>query len=210
MLLSVLALALGAAVMRWQAARHFSPEPPYRVLRALGPGMELRRYGPMVLAETRTSGSYETAPYEGFRRLAGYIFGGNGGRESIEMTAPVTQAGERLEMTTPVTHADAEGGHVIAFVMPAGRSLASLPRPDDERVRFRELRARTVAVLTYSGFADEAAFGARAAELRAALSDAGLVVAGEPVSARYDPPSVLPPLRRNEVWIEVEGELATR
>lgn len=203
MLLAALALIGGAVVVRWQAARHFSPEPPYEVVRSLAPGVELRRYAPMVLAETSAAGSYESAPYEGFRRLAGYIFGGNRGRQSLEMTAPVTH--ERLAMTTPVTHARGEGGHVIAFVMPAGRALASLPLPDDARVTFRELPARTIAALTYTGFADEAAFEARAAELSAALREAGLVATSAPVSARYDPPSVLPALRRNEVWIEIEG-----
>jgi hypothetical protein len=210
MLLAALAVLGGAAVVRWQAARHFSPEPPYTVLRTLAPGIELRRYDAMVLAETETGGGYESAPYEGFRRLAGYIFGGNRGAESIGMTAPVTHEGERLAMTTPVTHAPEGSGHVIGFVMPEGRSVSSLPAPNDARVRFREVPARTIAVLRYAGFADEESFRARTAELTEALRAAGLAPTGAPVSARYDPPSVLPFLRRNEVWIEVADALAAR
>lgn len=204
----VLALLVGAALARWQAARFFVSEPPYRVVRRLGPDAELRRYAPMVVAETETSGSYDRAPSDGFRRLAGFLFGGNQARTSLAMTAPVTH--ERLAMTAPVTHATPEGAHVIAFVMPPGRSLDSLPAPDDARVRFREVPARTVAVLTYAGAADEAAFRERADVLDATLRAAGLTPISEPVSARYDPPSVLPFLRRNEVWIEVAEPDAAR
>jgi hypothetical protein len=210
MLLAALALVGGAAIVRWQAARHFVLEPPYAVLRSLAGNVELRRYEPLVLAETETGGGYDSAPSEGFRRLAGYIFGGNRGGESIGMTAPVTHEGERIAMTAPVTHAPDAPGHVIAFVMPAGRSAASLPTPNDPRVHFREVPARTVAVLTYSGSADETTFRARAAELESTVRAAGLEPAAPPVSARYDPPSVLPFLRRNEVWIELAPSLAAR
>lgn len=136
MWLALTGLVLSAGLLRWQLARHFVSEPPYEVLERLGDGVEIRRYEAMVVAETRIEASFDAAPNQGFRRLAGFLFGGNRGGESLAMTAPVTQTGERLAMTVPVTQAvtgDASTGaaSVVAFVMPAGRALSSLPIPDD-------------------------------------------------------------------------------
>jgi len=79
-------LLVGAAVVRWQAAGRFCEEPAYEVEGALGANAEIRRYAPRVLAVTRVSASdRERAVSEGFRRLAGYIFGGNVSAASIAM-----------------------------------------------------------------------------------------------------------------------------
>ena len=68
--------------------------PSYRVEEQIG-DVELRRYEPYVVAETRVSASLEQAGNRGFRLLAGYIFGGNttaaGDSTKISMTTPVTQ-----------------------------------------------------------------------------------------------------------------------
>lgn len=214
-----LALGAGAAVVRWQAAGRFVEEPRYEVERSLGGGIELRRYAPRVVAATRVRArSYDEAVYEGFRRLAGYIFGGNAGRAEIAMTAPVTQGpalgvastgpteGERIAMTAPVTQAASteEGAWEVTFTMPAARTLEDLPAPDDARVQLRALPGERLAVLRYSGFAGPEVIAARTRTLRERLEQEGLVAVGEPVSARYDPPYTLPFLRRNEIWLRVE------
>ncbi|MCF8016864.1 MAG: heme-binding protein, partial [Chromatiaceae bacterium] len=86
-------------------------EPAYEVVRE-GPGFELRRYQPQLLAETKVQGRFDKVGGEAFRILADYIFGNNQAAEKIAMTAPVTQrpaasdddqAGTRIEMTAPVT-----------------------------------------------------------------------------------------------------------
>lgn len=50
--------------------------PTYRIEERIGK-IELHRYEPYVVAETLVEGSLERAGNGGFRRLAGYIFGGN-------------------------------------------------------------------------------------------------------------------------------------
>lgn len=202
------ALALGLA--RWQLTRLFTKEPTHELERRIG-ALEVRRYAPLVRAETDVAGtSWDDALDAGFRRLARYIFGGNIARERLGMTTPVTSRsrrargeGEKVAMTTPVTTHARDGVHTIAFVMPEGRSIDDLPIPEDERVRIAEVPERRVAVLRFRGAYD----GTRTAEKQRELLDLvrreGLVARGEPSFAGYDPPWTLPFLRRQEVWVEI-------
>ncbi len=185
--------------------RSGTEEPRYSVAERLG-DVEIRRYAPRLAAETTVSGDATAARGEGFRRLAGYIFGANQGRTRIEMTAPVAQStaarsGERIAMTAPVAQAPTEAGWVIRFFLPAG--LADAPVPNDARVRIVPVPAETVAVLRFSGLATDAAIANQRAALLAALSGTRWRPAGEPVTWFYDPPWTLPPLRRNEVAVPV-------
>lgn len=178
--------------------------PAYVIVRAWEDA-ELRRYGSTVVAETRVEGPREAAGTEGFRRLAGYIFGGNRARASIAMTAPVGQApaGERIAMTAPVGQAPADGAWVVSFTMPARWTLDTLPIPDDPRVTLREVPGSLVLARRYSGTWSEARWAQEAAALDAVRAREGLRAIGEAVWARYDPPWTPWFLRRNEVLLPV-------
>ena len=165
---------------------------------------DIRRYAPYIVAEVIVSGSAESASSEGFRLLAAYIFGANGGSRKIAMTAPVTQTPVKLPMTAPVTQSRSEGGFHVHFAMPAGYTLATLPVPNDSRVKLFEVPAQRVAVCRYSGRWTEKNYAEHLTELRASLAADGLTTHGEPVLARYDAPYVLPFLRRNEVWLALD------
>ncbi len=122
--------------------RSGTEEPRFEVVDRVGE-VEIRRYAPRIAAETTVPGEEDAARTEGFRRLAGYIFGGNARRDRIAMTAPVAQArGERIAMTAPVAQAGDAGGWRIRFFMPAGYSMDTLPVPDDARVTLVEVPAR--------------------------------------------------------------------
>ncbi|MCV7179785.1 SOUL family heme-binding protein, partial [Mycolicibacterium sphagni] len=95
-------------------------EEPMYLSEPLSGGVEIRRYGPRIAAETTVLEDDEQARNTGFRRLAGYIFGGNSRQTSIAMTAPVAQSSEKIAMTAPVAQSrDPQGGSVIRFYMPA-------------------------------------------------------------------------------------------
>lgn len=123
------------------------------------------------------AGSYSEAGNAGFRRLAGYIFGGNRGDEKIAMTAPVAMApysGQRIAMTAPVDSArDGNGGWRIAFYMPAGYTLESLPQPLDPRVTLRVVPGGESPPCAFP-VAAQAQFAEPTAELVQALADAGV------------------------------------
>ncbi len=179
-------------------------EPHYDVVERMGDA-ELRAYAPRLAAETVVSGPAEAARGEGFRRLAGYIFGGNAGGSRIAMTAPVVQAdagaGQRIEMTAPVAQAPAGAGWSIRFYLPA--DLADPPAPRDARVHIVTVPGETMAVLRFSGIASDDAIAAQRARLLGLLAPSTWAPSGPPVTWFYDPPWTLPPFRRNEVAVPV-------
>ena len=210
MLARITALAAGLAVAACSVVgdRRGTEEPAFDVLGRAG-AAEIRRYAPRIAAETDLEGDAETARNDGFRRVAGYIFGGNRGAEKIAMTAPVAQApaaGERIAMTAPVAQAaTGPGSWTIRFYMPGKWTLATLPVPNDPAVRLVEVPGETMAVLRFSGDRGAAAVAARQAELLRGLAGTAWAPWGEPVAWFYDPPWTLPWLRRNEVAVPVAG-----
>ena len=165
-------------------------EEPAYVLERTVEGLEIRRYAASVVAETDVEGTYSDSISDGFRRLAGYIFGGNAPAQQIAMTAPVGAAphggGQRWTIT---------------FTLPSALSLDKAPQPVDKRVHLRALPERSVAALRFGGRADDNTLRVRARELANVLARAGLRPAGEPQLAQYDPPWTPEARRRNELLV---------
>ena len=178
-------------------------EPPYSVVLHEG-SFEIHDYPSLALAEVTAPGGRNSAAYSGFRRLAGYIFGGNARKQSIEMTTPVIElrAGATGEPTSPSSQPQ---GWVISFVMPHGLSLEAMPKPNDNAVTLRQLRPTRFAVVRFAGLAGNDSVAAKTAELKAFLAAKGLTPIGPPVIAQYDPPWTLWFLRRNEIMIPIGG-----
>ena len=169
---------------------------------------EVRRYDTRVVAETQVVGSRKEAENEGFRRLAGYIFGGNRGKAKVAMTAPVGQRAEprKLAMTAPVGQRAEGEGWTVSFTMPSGETMATLPEPSDARVTLRELPESRFAVVKFSGRWTEESFAKNTESLRTWLGEHGVQAAGAPEVNRYDPPWTPWFMRRNEVWVPIEDQ----
>ncbi len=183
--------------------RSGTEEPKFEVVGAVG-SVEVRQYGPRIAAETVIAADEDSARSAGFRRIAGYIFGGNTTNAKIAMTAPVAQSSEQIAMTAPVAQSqDASGRWVVRFFMPASYTMASLPTPNDPTVRLVEVPGETMAVLRFSGFGSVSAMDDQRAELVRALKGSKWTPSGVPVAWYYDPPWTLPFLRRNEVAVPV-------
>lgn len=189
-------------------------EPAYTHQR-ITDAVEIRRYGPRIAAETLVDADEIRARDIGFRRLAGYIFGGNRASQSISMTAPVSQqpsrGGQQIAMTAPVVQSAAvEAGWAIRFFMPAKWTMETLPTPNDDQVRLVTVPPATVAVLRFSGDRSPKAVASRTEELLNILRDNGIEPTGDAESWFYDPPWTLPMRRRNEVAIPIDPASAPR
>ncbi len=181
--------ALGLGGFRWQLQRLFNDEPDHDVERRIG-RLEIRRLAPRIEARTTIEvEDFDRGLELGFQRVFEYIGGGNRTGEEIAMSSPVT-ATHRL-------------GFTVGFVMPPGRTRPSLPVPDDDRVILCELLPQRVAVLRFRGRYNAGNVGAHESELLRLVAEAGLEAVGPIVFAGYDPPSTLPILRRNELWVEL-------
>lgn len=159
--------------------------PPYVVEARLGE-IEVRKYAPHVLAEVTVRGDERQALNQGFRLLAGYIFGGNTAQHSIDMTAPVGQSGTSDVWT-------------VTFTMPSEWTLDTLPTPNSDAVRFRDVLENRQVVYTFSGRATSAALAEAEAKLRAEAAANELETYGPLNTYYYDDPMTLPWKRRNEV-----------
>lgn len=183
-------------------------EPVFKLVHKSG-AFEVRDYPALIAAEVSVGGDRSEAVNSGFRLLAGYIFGGNTRSQSIAMTARVIQgpqAGETIAMTAPVTQTGNADAWVIRFIMPGSYTLDTLPTPNDPKVQLRTLQPSRVAVVRFSGLADEADIAQKTAELNDFIAANHLRAAGPPSLARYNPPWTLWFLRRNEVMIPLQLE----
>jgi len=179
-------------------------EAKYTLIEKSG-AFEIRDYEPHLLVETIIDSSLEEAGNLAFRKLFRYISGDNVSSNSIAMTAPVSQEarGNRIAMTAPVGQQSVKGGWAVSFMMPAGYTLQTLPMPTDPTLSVREVPARRVAVIRYSGTWTQKRYLGNKEQLESWIRNKGLTTTGEPVWARYNPPFTPWFLRRNEVLIPI-------
>ncbi|HEX2692080.1 MAG TPA: heme-binding protein [Kofleriaceae bacterium] len=182
--------ALRLGTLRVQLARWLSFEPAF-VLQGKAGDVELRRYDALIEACARVDDvTLEEAIDHGYGRLAGYICGDN-------------QTGELLARTTPILTAMRDGCYTISFVMPSGRTLDGLPRPDHPGIELRMVPPRGIAALRFHGRCTRDNIAAHERVLLCELFHAGFSARGSISLASFDAPATLPILHRNELWIEV-------
>jgi hypothetical protein len=199
-------IGISLAIMMSIGQAQATEEPRFSVVGKVGT-IEIRNYGARLAADVVVQGDEEDARSNGFRLLADYIFGNNTARQSIAMTAPVSQErarSEKIDMTAPVAQTrDGSGGWRVRFFMPGQYTLATLPKPNNPAVQIVEVPGETMAVLRFSNSRSAEAIAARTAELLRGLDASSWAVTGPPVTWLYDPPWTLPFFRRNEVAVPV-------
>ena len=132
--------------------------------------------------------NYKKGSSEGFSILAEYIFGGNDKNEKISMTSPVTVS---LEDTM-----------TMMFLVPKKFNKESLPKPNQSKVEFREEPKKTVAAITFGGWADDENIEIYKNQLISLLKKEGIKHTNKFSFLGYNPPFEVFN-RKNEVIVEL-------
>ena len=178
--------------------------PDYEVVKSEG-DIQIRQYAPMIIAEVQMTGKREDAIGNGFRLLADYIFGNNIAKQDIAMTTPVQQQeSQKIAMTAPVQQQSTGDDWQVSFVMPSEYTMETLPKPVNERVTLKEIPAKQFVAITFSGTNSDKNVKEHENQLMEYARYNDLSVISTPKYAFYNPPWTLPPMRRNEVMIEIQ------
>lgn len=163
--------------------------PKYMVVKKYD-NFEIRQYDAMIVAQTvMDQTSYKKSASMGFRRIAGYIFGGNKQKQEIAMTSPVfMEMGDSTKM---------------AFVMPSKYQITDLPVPNSQSVSLVQVAPKKYAVVRFSGFASDRRIKKHKAKLKQLLIDNKIEAIGSYSFLGYNAPWELFG-RRNEVAVEVK------
>lgn len=150
---------------------------------------EIRKYKSALFTSVQLdSGKYKTVSSKGFKILAGYIFGDNEREEKISMTTPVTM--------------DLDEKMTMRFLVPGEYKRNELPVPHNKKIDFEQMPERTVAVIRFSGWADDEKIEAHKIKLQEALAKEGITPLGVFTFMGYNAP--FDPIdRRNEVMVEI-------
>jgi len=151
--------------------------------------------GPVLGSPTMTGGAFNT--------LAGYIFGANEAKTNMAMTTPV-------EIRKEAHHRGGGEAYSMRFIVSSSYTTETAPRPVDSKVRLTTTPPRErLAAREFAGFATEGEVQRQLISLLSALDRDGVSVV-DSASYRifqYNPPYTLPWLRRNEILVEVKGNL---
>lgn len=152
---------------------------------------EIRSYEATLFTSVQLTGNkYKDASSKGFSILAGYIFGGNERNEKIAMTSPVAMS--------------LEDSMTMMFMVPKKFKKEALPQPNQSQIQFREEPAKTVAAITFGGWATDEKIEEFKQKLIAALAAEGIKHTNRFSLLGYNAPyEVLN--RRNEIIVELEA-----
>jgi hypothetical protein len=161
---------------------------PYAVLKSYK-GFEIRKYSAANFSYVKlNSNRYSEVSNKGFRKLAGYIFGGNEKGQQISMTSPV-----EMELDKQMT---------MKFLIPAEYAIEDLPKPNDPDVKFVHEPEKIVAAIKFGGYANDRKIEYHKKLLKKALSQYAIQHTGEFSFLGYNSPFDFWN-RRNEIIVEV-------
>lgn len=136
-----------------------------------------------------------------FRLLADYSFGNNTVRQDIAMTARVQQQeSTEISMTASVQQQAMGGAWQVSFVMPSKYTLATLSEPKDGRITVKEVLAKkfaVFAVIVFSRTHSDENVKEHEKRLMDYVETVNMSVSVPPKYAFYNPPWMLPVMRRN-------------
>ncbi len=161
----------------------------YKVIKEFD-GFEVRAYESANFSYvTMDKGTYEQTSRNGFRKLAGYIFGNNERNQKIAMTSPVA-----MTMEDSVT---------MMFMLPSEYAIDDMPAPNDPNVKFRQEPEKYVAAIRFGGWANDKKIEKYTQKLKELLQANEINQTGKFSYLGYNAPFEMVD-RRNEIIVEVD------
>ena len=164
---------------------------PFKVTKAYT-NFEIRNYEATLFTSVKlTTNDYKKGSREGFSILGGYIFGGNEENEQISMTSPVAMS--------------LEDSMEVLFMVPKKFDKNSLPKPNQKNIEFKEMPAKTVAAISFGGWANDSKIEKYKSKLKSALDAEGIAYSSRFYLLGYNPPFEIIN-RKNEIIVELEKD----
>ena len=161
---------------------------PYKVTKVYD-NFEIRNYESTLFTSVKLSTkNYKESSSKGFSILAGYIFGDNDKNEKIAMTSPVA-------MTL-------EDSMTMLFMVPKKFEKETLPQPNQAEIVFKNEPAKTVAAITFNGWADDEKIERYKQDLKLALDTKKIPYTNRFYFLGYNAPYEVFN-RKNEVIVEL-------
>ncbi len=193
--IKLLLLALGILLLAFIVVQLFALKSqkniemyPYALVKK-GSTFEIRTYeASLFTAVTISPDTYKKSSKKGFSMLAGYIFGNNESNEKIAMTSPVT-----MSLSDSTT---------MMFMVPRKLQKEKLPKPLEQKIKFIEEPAKTVAAIRFSGWANDEKITKYKQELCKALDVAKIPYSNKFYFLGYNAPYEFFN-RKNEIIVEL-------
>jgi hypothetical protein len=162
---------------------------PYKVIKKYSL-FETRAYEATLFTSVQlTTNKYKESSSKGFSILAGYIFGGNDKKEKIAMTSPVS-----MSLDTTMT---------MMFMVPKKFKKETLPQPNESDIEFKEEPAKTVAAISFGGWANDEKIASYKQQLIASLDSEGIKYTNRFYFLGYNAPFEVFN-RKNEIIVELQ------
>lgn len=151
---------------------------------------EIRNYEATLFTSVKLSTKgYKNSASKGFSVLAGYIFGNNERNEKIAMTSPVSMS--------------LEDSMTMMFMVPKKFKKDMLPKPNQSGIEFKEEPDKTVAAITFGGWANDTKIENYQQKLITALDAEGIRYSNQFYFLGYNAPYEVFN-RKNEIIVELQ------
>lgn len=186
---TILLIFLVAQVIYYYKVQSGIETYPYKVVKTYDT-FEIRAYEASLFTSVKLDeGNYKETSSKGFSVLAGYIFGDNKTNEKIAMTSPVA-------MTL-------EESSTMMFMVPRKFNKDDLPEPTNSKIEFKKIPAKTVAAITFGGWANDEKIDKYKTRLIKALQEKQIAHTNTFYFLGYNAPFEIIK-RKNEVIVELE------
>ncbi len=154
-------------------------------------GFEVRYYPRAIMASVSSNRTgAENDGNQNFRKLAGYIFGGNKQEQKIAMTAPVYMEND-------------SANNRMSFVLPANYQMTDLPNPNDPNIMLHYSAEGYFACLSFGGYTNAKRIKEKETELKELLQKKGYKVIGSYKYLGYNAPWDIIN-RENDIIVQIE------